>query len=83
MDEQAIADALRTALPSVTSHSSLALCDSALVSRSTDVGIQDESGFRKFVNTLEAVPEIASLEGQHYVAGLGGGAIVAHSMSKA
>jgi Apea-like HEPN len=78
MDERAIAEALRAALPSVTILDNCppgAGADLALVTRSTDVGIQDESGFRKFVKALEAVPEIASLEGQHYIASLAGGAI--------
>jgi hypothetical protein len=76
MSEQAVADAIKAALPAVTlleayppnAHPG---SDIALVSRQTDVGVQDEAAFRHFVETLCAEPDLQSLQGKLFAASLG------------
>jgi hypothetical protein len=76
MNEQAVAEAIEAALPAVAlleafppyAHPD---SDLAIVSRLTDVGIQDEAAFRHLVATLASEPELRALEGKQFTASLG------------
>ena len=76
MNEQLVAEAIEAALPAVAALEAYPPgthpnSDLAIVSRLTDVGVQDETTFRQLVATLRSQPELEALQGKLFAVSFG------------